>query len=264
MLGKGFLMNVVQEHRIGDSFGSMGSFAGGGFPFGFGGGFGMPMGIPVGVPVGGGGGHVHHTGHVNHSGLVGHLGGVGHFGGHGGYSGRDGYCSTTLGVGGLLLLVIFLALIAWAISNGHDRTRDCVDGVTAIATAARSENHALALAIARDGGRNDALIPAILARVDSNAERICEVGNAVERSSCRVIEHGNNWGFQSFRREPCCDDDRRRGRGRDRDWDWGGRGDTQVFDFNTGVQTGLNLGSRGLNNQQWPGIGHPGNGNSAV
>ncbi|MFX2611668.1 hypothetical protein [Enterobacter mori] len=52
----------------------------------------------------------------------------------------------------------------------------------------------------------------------------------------RVINHGETWSYQSFRREPCC----------------GGHelGGNTIVDFNTGMQAGLALGNRGLTNQQ--------------
>lgn len=175
------------------------------------------------------------------------------WGGYGGY-GRGG-CGTnyssacSLGVGGLLLLFIFLIIIAWAVHSGHDRTRDTIDHGNALLLASRQDNQALAIAFARNEGRSDAVQAAILARVDLNGERLCGLGREVQGEADRIIERGNTWGFRAFEREPlrnCCD--------RDRDF---GRGGNTIVDFNTGVQTGLALGNRGISNQQWPGVAGP-------
>lgn len=139
----------------------------------------------------------------------------------------------SLGVGGLILLFIFLVIIAWAVHSGHDRTRDTIGHGNALLLASRQDNQALAVAFARDQGRNDAVTAAILARVDANGDRLCGLARQSDDNAFRVINHGETWGFQSFRREPCC--------GRDRDHDRGGNGTT--IDFNSGVQTLTALGS---------------------
>lgn len=139
----------------------------------------------------------------------------------------------SLGVGGLVLLFIFLAIIAWAVHSGHDRTRDTIGHGNALLLASRQDNTALAVAFARDQGRNDAVTAAILARVDMNGERLCGLSREVQGEANRIVNHGDTWGFQSFRREPCCG-------GHDRGND---RGNGTTIDFNSGVQTLTALGS---------------------
>lgn len=168
-------------------------------------------------------------------------GGYGHGMGYG--TGYTSACS--LGVGGLVLLFIFLIIIAWAVHSGHDRTRDGINSGNALLLASRQDNQALAIAIARNEGRQDAVTAAILTRVDMNGERLCGLARQVDNDTNRIIERGETFGFRAFEREPlrnCCD--------RDRDF---GRGGNTIVDFNTGVQTGLALGNRGMTNQQWPG-----------
>lgn len=148
----------------------------------------------------------------------------------------DSMSGATMGIGGLVLLFIFLAIIAWAVSNGHDRTRDCIDNGNALLLASRQDNQALAVAFARDQGRTDATLAVLLANSDRTLERQAILAQQVEGVSPRIINHGETWGFQSFRREPCCGGH-------------GGGGGTTI-DFNTGIQAGLALGNRGITNQQ--------------
>lgn len=174
------------------------------------------------------------------------------WGGYGGYghgmgcgTGYSSACS--LGVGGLVLLFIFLIIIAWAVHSGHDRTRDHITSGNALLLASRQDNQALAIAIARNEGRQDAVTAAILTRVDANGDRLCGLARQVDNDTNRIIERGETFGFRAFEREPlrnCCD--------RDRDF---GRGGQTIVDFNTGVQTGLALGTRGISNQQGPLLG---------
>lgn len=165
--------------------------------------------------------------------------------GWGGYSGyhanNNMQCGMTAGVGGLLLLFIFLIIIAWAVHSGHDRTRDHVNSGNALLLASRQDNQALAIAFARNEGRSDAIQSAILARVDGNADRLCGLAREVQGEASRIIERGDTWGFTTFSRERChCGDND------------GRRGGPTIVDFNTGVQTGLALGNRGLTNMQGP------------
>lgn len=145
-------------------------------------------------------------------------------------AGHTAACS--LGIGGLVLLFIFLIIIAWAVHSGHDRTRDHVVNGNALLLANQQDNKALAVAFARNEGRSDSVLAAILGRVDANGDRLCGLSREVQGEACRVIERGDTWGFQSFRREPCCGG---------RDHDRGGNGTT--IDFNSGVQTLTALGS---------------------
>lgn len=165
------------------------------------------------------------------------------FGGYSPLGGfNTGYSSAcSLGVGGLVLLFIFLIIIAWAVHSGHDRTRDHVNNGNALLLASRQDNQALAIAFARNEGRSDAIQAAILARVDGNADRLCGLAREVESEASRIIDRGDTWGFTTFSRERChCGDND------------GRRGGPTIVDFNTGVQTGLALGNRGLTNQQGP------------
>lgn len=163
--------------------------------------------------------------------------------GFGGYGAGTNYSSAcSLGIGGLVLLFIFLAIVGWAIHNGHDRTRDGINSGNALLLANRNDNTALAIAFARNEGRSDAIQAAILNRVDLNGERLCGLARQGDDNTSRIINHGETWGFQSFSRERChCNNDRDERRG----------GNT-VIDFNTGVQTGLALGNRGLTTQLGP------------
>lgn len=156
----------------------------------------------------------------------------------------DSMSGATMGVGGLLLLFIFLAIIAWAVSNGHDRTRDGVRDGNAFALAVAQNNqtqvNALSVAFARSEGANDAKLAILLANSDRALEQGCGLARMVESVAPRIIQHGDNWGFRSMRREPCCG-----GHG-----DGGGGGGTTVYDFNSGVQAGMNMATRGITNQQ--------------
>lgn len=155
-------------------------------------------------------------------------------------AGHTAACS--LGIGGLVLLFIFLIIIAWAVHSGHDRTRDGINSGNALLLAGRQDNQALAIAFARNEGSNNAILATLLANSDRTLDRQAMLAREVQGVGAGIINHGETWGFQSFRREPCCS-------GRDRDEP---RGGNTVVDFNTGVQTGLALGNRGLTNQQGP------------
>lgn len=163
------------------------------------------------------------------------------FGGYGGGYGTGYTSGCALGVGGLVLLFIVLAFVAWIAHSGNDKTRDNVSHGNALLLANRQETNALAIAFARSEGRSETLQSLILSRVDGNGERLCNLARQSDDNAFRVINHGETWGFQQFSRERChCGDHDRRRRG---------DGDT-IIDFNTGVQTGLALGNRGLTNQQ--------------
>lgn len=148
----------------------------------------------------------------------------------------DSMSGVTMGVGGLLLLFIFLAILAWAISGGHDRTRDQIGHGNALLLASRQDNAALAVAFARNEGSNNAVLATLLANSDRTLDRQAILSQQVEGVSPRIINHGETWGFQSFRREPCCGGNE--------------RGGNTIVDFNTGIQAGLALGNRGITNQQ--------------
>lgn len=154
-------------------------------------------------------------------------------------AGHTAACS--LGMGGLVLLFIFLIIIAWAVHSGHDRTRDGINSGNALLLAGRQDNQALAIAFARNEGNNNAILATLLANSDRTLDRQVVLSQQIEGVAPRIIERGDTWGFTSFSRERChCGGDDRRG------------GGGTVIDFNTGVQTGLALGNRGLTNQQGP------------
>jgi uncharacterized membrane protein len=132
--------------------------------------------------------------------------------------GYDGQVGGWVGGGiAFLFLVFIIFAVGFFVHHGHDRTSETIRDRTGLSNA-----EVVAAATARGAAavRQEDTYLNTRATLDKLDQLAIAVTHGFDKTISttvdayhKTVEFGQNEGFASFRKERCCDDDRRRGRG---------------------------------------------------